>query len=411
MGQSGERYYANLGQPNLLATFLLWGCISGLWFYIRNKIGGKTALVLSVLFGSCISLTGSRQAYLGVICTIVLMWIYRSAWERKFYIWTIWLCPLAIGLGSKFWGGIRTLLYHGDWPLSLSRPNALEDLRFQAWNLFAHAALERPWFGYGWTEVTAAQLSVAEKFPALGGLFGHAHNILLDVVLWVGFPIAFFLILIFSSWVVTSLARIRLDRDVVILLALCVFGVHSMLELPHQYAIFLFPVGMMMGVLSRRLHIWKVLIIGRWVVIVFLLSLMVILFGVIRDYLRVEDSYNRFRFERKGFQYTGVEIQKVPDVIFLTQFKYWFSTVAYHDESKNSMRDLQLRERTVIAFPASGAMFELGVDFAKAGNAEKAKYWFNNICSVSSREECDLFKKTWSDIRLSNSKFYSIDWK
>jgi hypothetical protein len=45
MGLTGPRPYANMGQPNQLATLLLWGLLAGAWGYHSEKISAPVALV------------------------------------------------------------------------------------------------------------------------------------------------------------------------------------------------------------------------------------------------------------------------------------------------------------------------------------------------------------------------------
>ena len=76
MGGGPSRPHANFGQPNQLATFLLWGLLASGWGLIRKYIGIRTALLtaLYLLFG--IALTGSRTAWLGVALLVgaCLLW-------------------------------------------------------------------------------------------------------------------------------------------------------------------------------------------------------------------------------------------------------------------------------------------------------------------------------------------------
>jgi O-antigen ligase len=411
MGHAGARYYANLGQPNLLATFLEWGCISGLWFFIRKKIGETSLFLLLILFCLCISLTGSRQAYIGVFVALIITWIYRKVWTQSRLPWIVILCPMLIGMGVKFWTDLHLFLFPAELAIDLSRPMEMDGIRMQIWKLFFHAATERPWFGYGWSEVTGAQLAVARNFPSMGGLFGHTHNVMLDFVVWMGFPLAILMIAILAAWGGLCMIKVKSEQDVVILLALGVFAVHAMLELPHQYAIFLFPVGVFIGVLNDRINIWPLFKIGRCYLLIFSTLLFLVLIGVVRDYLRVEDSYNRFRFEKKGFVYTGVEVKKVPDVLILTQFKHWFETVAYPAVDNKKIENYFIRSQSVIAFPAPGAIFELGKSLADEGRITEAQYWFDTICKVSSDGDCEYLKKVWLGLQIGNEKYRNVNFK
>jgi O-antigen ligase len=410
MGHSGERFYANLAQPNLLATFLLWGCFSGLWFYIDKKISVATVLSLIFIFELCISLTGSRQAYVGLMLVIIVMWAYRKSWTQSKVLLIATICPIIVVLGPKFWSLLHGVVFPSEVTLNLERPIAVDDVRLQAWRIFFHAAMEKPWFGYGWSEVTPAQIAVAKDFPSMGGLFGHTHNVMLDFVVWIGFPLAIFMLSVLIVWAVTCLARIKSEKDVVIFLVLCVFGIHAMLELPHQYAIFLFPVGIFMGVLNHRLNLFPLFFVSKWIVLLLILTVSLLLAGVVRDYLHVEQSYNRFRFERKGVKNPESVVKRIPDTLILTQFEHWFASVAYPERGRKSDEQLRLQTQAVMIFPASGAMFELGKNLVEAGRIEEAQFWFDTICKVSSDEECRHLQSIWKELQKTNEEYRAIYW-
>jgi hypothetical protein len=70
MGLAGARPYANFGQPNQLATFLLWGMLACAWGYSSNKIRASVALLLAAFLLLGIALTQSRTAWLELLTEI-----------------------------------------------------------------------------------------------------------------------------------------------------------------------------------------------------------------------------------------------------------------------------------------------------------------------------------------------------
>ena len=104
----------------------------------------------------------------------------------------------------------------------------------------------------------------------------------------------------------------------VLMLFLVAVGIHAMLELPLHYAYMLLPTGLVMGVFNTR-HPGKTIVsTGRWALVAMWLASAVLLGLIVRDYFRVEASYQVLRFEWARIK---TRPEGPPDVTLLTQWR------------------------------------------------------------------------------------------
>jgi hypothetical protein len=393
MGLSGERPYANFGQPNQLATFLLWGLLACAWGFVNQKIRASVALLLACFLLLGISLTQSRTAWLGLTFLVVATWAWRRLWRSK------WV-PLSVtGLFVFFWICPPLLKGLADALLLASEHSYLRDqlqgeLRPLAWRLFIDAALHQPWLGYGWTEVGHAQLAVASAFPPLYGTFGQSHNLFLDLVLWLGWPIGIFVSVAIVWWFGFCLRAVSNAKDAILIMFLGVIGIHAMLELPLHYAYFLLPTGMVMGVVNSRVGGKPMWSTPRWTLIGLWLMAAVLLSGIVSDYFRVESSFQTLRFE---LAHIGtLPPGKPPDVVLLTQLRERIRFMRYKVKPGMSAEELAWALQVVNAYPGAGVLYKAATALALNDRPEEARQWLKKICKISSVEECDLIKRVWA---------------
>lgn len=407
MGLAGDRPYANFGQPNQLATLLLWGLLAAAWGYSQEKIRGPVAVLLAGFLLLGIALTQSRTAWLGLTFLLLATWAWRRLWRSRWVPWSVtalfvffWLCPpLLKGLANA----LLLVSEHGYF-----RDQLQGELRPLAWRLFIDAALKRPWFGYGWTEVGRAQLAVASDFPPLYATFGQAHNLFLDLVLWLGLPIGLFVSAALVWWFATYIRAVSNAKDAILVMFLGVIGIHAMLELPLHYAYFLLPTGMVAGVLNSRIGgrpIWtspRWTLMGLWLAATLLLSIIVV------DYFRVEASFQTLRFElaRIGTLPQG----KPPKVIFLTQLRERIGFMRYEVKSGMSPDELAWLLQVVNAYPGGGVIYKAAKALALNDQPVEAQQWLKKICKISAVDECDLIKRVWAQDALSNPSIAAVPW-
>lgn len=408
MGEGYGRPFANFGQPNQAATFLLWGLFAAAWGFVRQRIGMWTAFLVAIylLFG--LALTASRTAWVAVVMLILASWLWRRLWPDRRLPWAVTglglyfaACVMAVG-----WLNQVFLLSLPSDPMDIARVSS--ELRPLLWSVFFDAALQHPYFGYGWNQVGVAQLTVAPDHPPLHVLFLHSHNLFLDLILWCGIPVGLFVSAYLLRWLYLRLRAVGGAEDAVLLLFLLVVGNHAMLELPLHHAYFLLPAGLIMGALHVRLNARRILIVGRWSSVTIWFASVALLTLIIRDYSRVEVSYQALRFEWARVK-TGIRGEP-PDVLLLTQWSEFIRLARFEPASGMSADDLDWMRKVVSTYPSIGAFHKLAVALAVNQRPSEAQLWLKRMCKIASEPQCAAVKLAWATQSLHSLPMAAVRW-
>ncbi|HQQ70928.1 MAG TPA: Wzy polymerase domain-containing protein, partial [Alicycliphilus sp.] len=310
------RFYANLGQPNQLASLLCLGVLACAWLHQRGRLPGWLALVWALPLALGIALTESRTSWVVVFLSVAAL----IAWRRRL------TDARPIMAGALGWTGVFAMcvvalprinvwLGHRDELRSLGDIST-GSLRLEYWAKLGEALLHRPWSGYGWTQTSFAQFTVDPYGIVTGGTMRHAHNLVVDIGVGMGIPLGLAVSLALALWVLRAGRSIRRMEQLLMLLFVTALGVHAMLEFPLHYAYFLLPIGMMMGALNVALDFRPVLRSSRWVAGA-AMALVALGLGITaRDYIRIEEDFFALRFEHQRLAPQGA--YAAPDTLALT---------------------------------------------------------------------------------------------
>lgn len=387
------RPYANMGQPNQLATLLLWGLIAVAWALEKRLLGPVVAVPCCALLLFGLVLTQSRTAVL-TLCLLFALALFGRGWLFP----RVWLWTAAVLLGF-FFAFTLMLGRLGNWLLLdiessiISRTQG--ESRLEAWRMFIDGALARPWLGYGIDHSKQAQLEVFPKYPAMADqLYSHAHNLFLDLVLWTGIPIGIALSYLIIRWMFQNFIAIRTRDQALLFAAVLVVGIHAMLELPLHYAYFLLPTGVMVGALNQLGGRRKTPInFGRPYLVCIVLAAAVLLAVIARDYFRIEKSHLDLRFEaqRIGVTHKGA----APDTWLLT---HWRDLIALgrdqpvpgmHANTVDHWRDLALY------YPSPANFEKLLKALAMNGRRSEAEFWSLRTCAFIDEVTCRRISSDW----------------
>ena len=408
MGNGYGRPFANFGQPNQLGTLLLWGLLSAAWGNVRQRIGGWTAVIMAafLLFG--IALTASRTAWMGVAVLVAASWAWRHMWANQRLQWVV------TGLGLYFAVCVMAVGWLGQ-VLLISLPADIGDIvrmsgeqRPIVWSLFFEAMWQHPWLGYGWNQVGLAQLAAAINHPSLQGPFSHAHNLFLDFSLWCGVPFGIFLSVYLIRWFLLCLRAICTAEDAVLLLALLVVGNHAMLELPLHYAYFLLPVGLVMGALNVRMKLRPPLVTGRWSYLAVWFTSVIVLVLIVRDYARVEVSFQALRFEVARIRYE--KRGEPPEVVLLTQWRESIRLARFEPTRGMSAEELDWMRIVAGAYPNVNALHKLAAALAMNSRPDEARLWLRRMCRVVPKSQCDAVETAWASQSKQDPHIAAVPW-
>ena len=409
MGNGFGRPFANFGQPNQLGTLLLWGLLALGWGALRGYIRPVIMVITTVfvLFG--LALTASRTAWVGVVLLVAAAWYWRALWPWRLSPWIV------TALAVCFFTFIRIIPFMANGLLLSSSESELEALarlssetRPQIWTMFLDAVMQRPWLGYGWNQGIAAQLTVAADQPPMGVLFSYAHNLFLDLFLWCGIPIGLMLSAFLVTWLWRRFRAIHDPASALMFLLIVVVGNHSMLEFPLYYAYFLFPTGLIIGALDTRLHGMMLSLWQRWLAGFLWMGSIVLLALMVRDYARIEASYQVLRFEWANIRTNA--FRNPPDVLLLDQLRDLIVIARFEPSAGMSLAQLEWMRHVSNLYPSAGVIHKLSTALAWNNQPEEASLWLRRLCAVAPHGQCSAVKNAWKSQSETDPRLAAVPW-
>jgi Virulence factor membrane-bound polymerase, C-terminal/O-Antigen ligase/Protein glycosylation ligase len=369
-GVPAMRPYGNMAQPNNLATLIGFGLLGLLYLRERTKLSALPAILMLFVMLIGLSFTQSRTALvMGPIAFVCVFMARRRGISFKTSLLTIVAVTLVHWLMTWSYPTLQSMLLFQGAPSIIERSQG--SLRLRIWTLLMAALGNSPWFGFGWLQVGAAQLSVAEQFPPIGEYFSHAHNLFFDLLLWCGYPIGAALSLLVVHWTLTRWMRTSNVDGVIAMCLVLFFGFHCMLELPHHYAFFLIPVGLWIGFIEVNVGA-KEVVPAKFYAVLPLIA-MVLCLGIWKDYLQVEEDYDTSRFQAKHIhpeEPIPLPSADYSDWILTPIDQLRFSKIVPHPAM--SEEDLRFMDSVVKRFASQRAMVMLGLALSLNGRTGEA---------------------------------------
>jgi hypothetical protein len=406
-----NRFYANMAQPNKLASLLLLGVVGCSWGVCRKKIHFMVAFVVACCLLWGVALTESRTAWINValIYFLCIVGVAKRFLSKKYLIAASVLMLILVVFVLLHSYARQALVegIGGERGVEVRLRQASDSVRINGWSMFFKATLLQPLTGYGWGQIPKAQfLAIGNSINSVG-LFSQAHNILLDLILWNGWVLGAGLISVVSWWIWRTCIRILNIEQMHLVAFVLILGVHAMLEFPLHYANFLLPMGLVIGVLNIQCQL-KIVFGMSWRLdffksIVVTLALCLTIF----EYFRIENSFYGLRFENRGIQ-TGIE--KYPNNIYaLTQFSDYFYLVRYETKGIDT-NELRWMEGVVNALPSPVGMYKLAEGFAFNEQPEEAKKWLKTICITLPSVNCEEMKQRWLLRARTEKEIAAVNW-
>jgi O-antigen ligase len=312
------RVYGNLAQPNHLATLCLMGVVFALWLRQSAVIQRWQFVLLAAWLSFGLTITESRSGLLGAVAVGVALLLRRRVLPGAQRFVTVWWA----GLGAAY------LLLPRLNDLLLLAPARTQNLgddnsRIVMWRQALAAIGDAPWLGHGWRQTMYALKKASIAVP--GSLVtDYAHNLVLDVLIWVGIPFGILMLALAAAWLLRRWRRIADAREMLLFAAIIPALVHSQVEFPFAYAYFLFPVAWLLGALeASQANAQGMKAVRPWPATLstaVLLGFTGVCVLVALEYVEVEEDYRVMRFElrRVGQVPTGYSF---PQIHVLTQLR------------------------------------------------------------------------------------------
>jgi len=399
----GGRAAANLAQPNNLATLLSWGIVAVWWAYARGRVGPIFAIatVCFVLVG--IALTRSRTGWLlaGLLAVAAATLDWRSARPHKRVVVALvaWFVLLVVGLEPA-----SQYLWR-EAPATLSGQTSI-GRRPLIWQLALLAIADRPWFGYGWNQSVQAHVELIDAIPSIHTTVQHAHNVVLDLLLWNGVPIGLLLIAALTLWSWRRWRVAKSSEQRLVLLALALFAVHAMLELPHAYAFFLLPVAVMAGTLNAMPSTGAELSVPRWLVALVFLVQFSLLGLIVDEYRRIERISASARMDAAGIYNPHPE--SVPRPVFLRFLQDALDNLRIRASAGMARSDIERMRHTLKRYPTIVGLSRFAQISAMNGRPDDAQKALSALCKLNTPAACQAAIERWKAVAAEHPEWPTI---
>jgi hypothetical protein len=230
----------------------------------------------------------------------------------------------------------------------------------------------------------------------------------LDLILWWGIPAGILVVAIIGHWVWQRLRSVRTAEDAIFCMFILAIGNHAMLEMPLYYGYFLFPAGLVIGALNTRSGSRPVMQLGRWVGVLFWTVAAALLALIIRDYAKVEPSYQTLQREWDNIQVTGSATP--PDVLLLTQWSDYIQYARLQPASGMSADQIERLTTVVVLHPNLLLLHNLAMTLALNKRPEEAGQWLVRMCRTTDDTLCPVMKKYWDWQARENPAMRAIPW-
>lgn len=365
--RSGDRPFANLAQPNNLATLLCLGLASSLYMFETRRVGVwvGSALAFFLLFG--IALTQSRTPWVGAVC-VSLWWAWKGrelVLRLSFTAFAGWVALyVLLVLGFSYFAEALYL------PVADLAERAQALHRWALWQQLWQAVLQGPLWGYGWNQVGVAQVAVSLDF-SLPIMTEHSHNIVLDLLLWNGPLLGGLIIVLLAVWLVRLGWQTRSVEDVVALMAVGFVLVHGMLEYPLEYAFFLLPMGLLLGMVEVG-QCESMFALPRKFLAGFLVVSAGMLVWIWCEYRVVEEDHRLMRFETARIGDVKAE-RSAPDVVLLTQLREFIRFARTEATPGMDQEQIEWMRKVAHRYPYPPSLFRYSLALFLNGQPNLAK--------------------------------------
>ncbi len=300
----GMRPYGNLAQPNHLASLLLIATVMVLWLHRQGRLKVWHAWALVALFSWGLTMAESRAAWLSAfLLGLLLFWRGRPEWSTVGWrtVVTWWLMLLAM---RAAWTAVQSILLLAP-AIRPLQAMTQDNVRLLLWRQMLAGIEQAPWFGYGWRQTIAGHKAGTAHLSS-GALTDYSHSLVLDLLLWLGLPLAILLMGLMAWWLLRATLRVTSARQLLLLAAALPIMMHSLVEFPFAFAYFLFLAAWLLGSLaalqpgvrgvvsSAQIHI------AKFAYMTGVLAFAGVSLWVAREYLEIEEDYRVLRFEMRN---------------------------------------------------------------------------------------------------------------
>ena len=401
--EKGGRPYANLAQPNLLATMLTLGLIGCAYVYQVRRIDRLTATLTATLLLFGVAMTQSRAG--AALLLLVGGWLALSSRRSRVDLRALALVAVVALVCIATWSHLLDASGQGE---GRGIDNAASaGNRPIHWLSMLDASTRSPWFGYGWNQVAVAQYAVATDYPATREVLGESHNLILDLLVWNGLPLGLLLTAALGLWFLVMLTRRHTPESAIALAPVIAVFAHSMIEFPIYYTFFMLPVALLMGGLVAALRPSDSAGAPRWVAPLVLGGLVFVGASLTPEYLQIEAEVLA-----KRHQLAGLGTHKPPhpptEVRWLTQHGNFLRLIRTPDSDKIPADEIAWIGRLAMRYPNWSVVTRYAAALARDDRPAEAGAALARICRIQTDAECQAAQDRWKRLAEHSVKIAAV---
>lgn len=391
------RPYANLGQPNNLATLFGLGLAAAIYLRERGWFGLFVLALLALMLIAGFAMTRSRTAILAL--SVMAGWIVWG--HRQFGL----RCSVAevmagVAVFAVLWAGWPTVsgwLYLGAEPtVARLQGTFTGEIRLVLWQQLLDAVWRQPIFGYGWNQVSAAQVAVVAEYPNIAPA-EYAHNLVIDLLVWNGVPLGGMIVLAMAGWFVMQMRRINSPESWFALLFILLIVTHGMVELPHAYAYFLLPAGLCVGILSRQERVAFNLSRRTYAAVV---AMSVVVAGwIFVEYQKIEADHQLMRFESIGLEQRSAD-SVAPKVVLLTQLEAFIRFARTQAREGMTEEELRWMEQVAHRYPYPPALMRYALALGLNHRPQEAALELRRLKQIQPAARFEEVRDVWPSLLI-----------
>jgi len=405
-----DRPYASFAQPNHLGLLMVMSSVAVTALFETRAVLHRWVWALAMgFFGWGVLMSQSRSAALALVAVVALWLATRQRVPTRLRGSDL-LMGVVVGLALS--AVVDPLQYVLLLKNTEFRASVDTGPRHWIWLHFWAAIVQRPWFGYGFDQGVAALAEVAAQVhPSRNVTF--AHNVVLDLMTWVGIPLTLVAVTAFAWWM---LGWLRRDPDLAwmaqrhsvfaIWLALVL---QSMLEFPYTHTYFLLPAALLAGVVMP----WPAPLLpggarpaiaaSRWVML--LAAASTLLLGVLTwEYFRLEDDFRFNRFARANFVHLPAH-EALTEPLVLDQLAALNASATIRIAPGMSPADLERLHRLARRFHILSTRLDYAKALALNGRMADAQAELQVIRSVYHPASYEGIEQHWRQWLQANAAF------
>jgi hypothetical protein len=397
MAVAAGRPVAHMEQTNLLCSLLIQGLLGAWRLHSRGRLGSGCLSAIAVGLLLTMDLTQSRVAWL-VLAAVAIAWISRrkALGLPMCHAWM--LCGSAVILA----GGLIAMPWI-DGKLGLTGVALADRLtggrRPDAWALFLDAVTVHPWVGWGALQNGAAQFAMALRHPELFWLFSSAHDVVLDLMIWFGAPLG---LLAGGTLFVAVILRVRQAPDAPSLLtamSAVALLMHGLVELPLQYTYFLFPLGLMIGLVGpvkrvgTRAFSFRLKGVATFAMVSMVPTLFLALLAA--DYVPLSDVRPFMDYDKPADHMLLGAAGDVPDVYLLDQLQAFHIFSAQQAAAGLTANTLTGLRKPLLRFPFAPSQEHYAHIMAINGHEAEASDALKRSCKFMTVPQCNENHRAW----------------